>query len=120
MSRASETQFGHTLRKELKKFKISTSIFEPISFSRARNDSLTPRSQSLHTTQSQTPLFEPQTFEPEPDIGFFAKLSDRLRDTVTKHYIRAEDDCESADAVAAALVRSITCKKDPQLFISFS
>jgi hypothetical protein len=110
MSRAAESQFGYTLRKELKNFQILTSFFEPVSFGSARQDSLTPRPShpsSPTSWQSHSSPFAPEPLHRHPSI--FAHIVDLF--SLFHHP-------DHTDTIASELVQVVTQIRDPPFFIS--
>lgn len=108
MSRASETQFGYTLRKELKKVNVFTSIFEPISFSRARQDSLTPSSSQPSSPSNWRSKASPLVPESAPEVKSHREAWKRLPNSST---------ADPSEKVASELVNAVIQSQAPPFFI---
>lgn len=118
MSRASETQFGYTLRKELLKFHILTSMFEPITFSEARVDALTPRNSEPSSPLTNFSDTSPFPLHSRTRPSLFSRLKQQVRQALSHEAV----DCElqMTHRVADRLVNAVTQTKDPPLFISLT
>lgn len=134
MSRASETSFGYTIRKELKKYEIFVSIFEPTSFTKERNDSFasTLIPSPLPSPPSTPPIIEEegQGSDGQSDEfvlgGHRSRLSessliafnnDRRRSSLLIPCLKLTEEEPSNESIHE-LMKNILSISEPPLFIS--
>lgn len=146
MSRASETSYGYTLRKELKPLQVYVSIFEPTNVSKITESvsktAVTHLKDDNHHEMHDDHLHppgvptSPTISEMSVDSGIFSESSrtkgvrrmtepdftlnksDRRRISLLIPCLKLSEDHESSDEVLDELVHSITNPVEPPLFIS--
>lgn len=120
MSRASETSFGYTMRKELKQYEVYVSIFEPTSFTKERTDSLASTlvpspCPSVASSPPQTPDIPEESELTKQSLLLFNR--DRRRSSMLIPCLKLTEEEPSSESLEE-LMKHITSPIEPPLFIS--